>query len=148
MEYECSYRTSKSVLLQDTVLRQVVALSILRLTRGHRAAQSAKIRAQKRAPSYSSQRSQTIKAGFLNSQNSGPVLLPSFSNSLGNISNCQVRGRMFMCISLLLERSATPRKNYFFVLSYLKTLVPDQQKINHPCSAAKFLNMTKISFYI
>lgn len=53
-----------------------------------------------------------------------------------------------MCTSLLLERSATPRKNFFFVLSYLKTLVPDQQKTNQPCSAAKFLNMTKISSYI
>lgn len=60
--------------------------------------------------------------------------------------NCEVRGRMFMCISLLLERSAAPRNTFLCVLSYLKTIVPDQQKIIQPCSAAKFLKMTENFF--
>lgn len=56
--------------------------------------------------------------------------------------------KMFMYISLLLERTVTPRENFLCVTPYLRALVCDQQETNHSGPAAKFLHTTKISFHI
>lgn len=48
------------------------------------------------------------------------------SDSLDTASNCQIRGDMLVYISLLPERTATARENFF--MSYLRTLLCGQQR--------------------